>query len=451
MNRATLVTFARRDDLAGDFLETIVDLARLDEDEADATVRSAVVAFRAAGGRREQVQARVARKMKLVPLREHVETWLDAVRVGEFKGYGNGAGLTVTEKTIDDLVESINASEQPVPIDGAKISAVHEMPDDSGADSAGWVLEGAKLEDEQGRAHLWLRCVVTPEVAARLDDGRLAFGSVAFREIDLDPESGRRMARLHSYALTNKPFIPGLAPHRIRSAPGVEDLIAAADKSREEIRMSEDMKDETKSDAKPSPEDIAAAKKEGRMAALRELMGDEAKDKSDDEVEEMFRKRGEKKADEASATAPPAPPAAPAQASDEVASLRAQLAKLTEERKLAEAKDAVTAALADTRVKLSDAEHETLVELQLAGKVERVAAIIDARAKAVPPAGEAMTGRHVASDRGADSYDAAVERKLAELRKEHPAAKRHELVALANKAVAKEHPNLVPELYRASA
>lgn len=150
--------------------------------------------------------------------------WLDLTREGVFAGYptADGKGIEITRETLEHLLASVKRSETPIPVDGGGISLPHEMVRDSGVGAAGWILDAAIMEDKSGRAHLWGYVELLPEVADAVAAGQLLFGSVAYDEGGLDRETGEPVGpTLHSYALTNKPFVPGLQPHRLdRELPG---------------------------------------------------------------------------------------------------------------------------------------------------------------------------------------------------------------------------------------
>lgn len=150
--------------------------------------------------------------------------WLDLTREGVFAGYptADGKGIEITRETLEHLLASVKRAETPIPVDGGGISLPHEMVRDSGVGAAGWILDAAIMEDKSGRAHLWGYVELLPEVADAVAAGQLLFGSVAYDEGGLDRETGEPVGpTLHSYALTNKPFVPGLQPHRLdRELPG---------------------------------------------------------------------------------------------------------------------------------------------------------------------------------------------------------------------------------------
>lgn len=144
--------------------------------------------------------------------------WVDANKVGALLGYpvvdeeGN-RGLTIDEETIDLLVENFYRHDDLVPCDGAGVSPVHGLVDDSGLPAAAWIHNAEKRLDGDGVAHLWLELELPETVAAAMDGGQLAYGSIAFDPNAVDRNTGELIGPdLHSYAITNKPFRDGLTP-----------------------------------------------------------------------------------------------------------------------------------------------------------------------------------------------------------------------------------------------
>ncbi len=190
--------------------------------------------------------------------------WLDLTREGVFAGYptADGEGIEITRETLGHLLASVKRAETPIPVDGGGVSLPHEMVRDSGVGAAGWILDAAIMEDKSGRAHLWGYVELLPEVADAVAAGQLLFGSVAYDEGGVDRETGDPIGpALHSYALTNKPFVPGLQPHRLdREVPGRLRIAASVQAAAfapaaMEVRMEEE--------AKPAEgEELEAAKAE---------------------------------------------------------------------------------------------------------------------------------------------------------------------------------------------
>ena len=170
-------------------------------------------------------------------------TWLDAFKVGRIWYAETESWFEVDRDMLEDLAASVRDSSQPIPIDGAGISDVHETVWDSAARAAGWVYDAEVVEHPDGVHHLWLRAVLHPQVANLIDQAMLLYGSVAIYHGD-DPESGDRYWRLDSYAITNRPRVHGLTPHRMdreRPEPPAQDktLTAACSGPETVVRFSE--------------------------------------------------------------------------------------------------------------------------------------------------------------------------------------------------------------------
>ena len=201
--------------------------------------------------------------------------WLDLTREGVFAGYptADGKGIEITRETLEALLASVKRTETPIPVDGGGVSLPHEMVRDSGVGAAGWILDATIVEDKSGRAHLWGYVELLPEVAEAVAAGQLLFGSVAYDEGGVDRETGKPVGpQLHSYALTNKPFVPGLQPHRLdRELPGRLRIAASVQAAAFVSAVMEDSmgssygKEEEEKDAETrmaEGEELAAAREE---------------------------------------------------------------------------------------------------------------------------------------------------------------------------------------------
>lgn len=159
---------------------------------------------------------------KVLPWPDKPATWLDATKAGDLRAYPtpDGQGVVITEETIDQLVQNFGAVTDLIPIDGAGLTPVHGTVDDSGLPAIGWVVDAEKRLDANQVPHLWLQVQAVPEVQAMLDAKQVLYGSVAFDPAGVDHVTNAPIgAKLHSYALTNKPFRTGLQPHGLRARP----------------------------------------------------------------------------------------------------------------------------------------------------------------------------------------------------------------------------------------
>lgn len=224
--------------------------------------------------------------------------WLDLTREGVFAGYptADGQGIEITRETLEHLLASVKRAETPIPVDGGGVSLPHEMVRDSGVGAAGWILDAAIMEDKSGRAHLWGYVELLPEVAEAIAAGQLLFGSVAYDEGGVDRETGEPIGpALHSYALTNKPFVPGLQPHRLdRETPGRLRIAASVQAASFVLAVMEDQtmpghydKEDEEKKAMEEPSELDAAKAEADM--LRSEL-----DKAKAMIEELRAKMAER-------------------------------------------------------------------------------------------------------------------------------------------------------------
>ena len=139
--------------------------------------------------------------------------WLDATAV-EDTPYG---GVRISEQTIWELAQSLNARGSAVPINGGPTpegmepSAPHGDAYFGGDHPAnGYAHVGVPVLHADMRLHLWLYSELIDIVAAEIDRGRLAYGSVYFAYEDLDESAGAVGSVLISHALTNDPAVTTL-------------------------------------------------------------------------------------------------------------------------------------------------------------------------------------------------------------------------------------------------
>jgi len=124
-------------------------------------------------------------------------------------------------ETLTEAADSLNASPIPIPIDGGPGSVVHGTPaTGGGVDANGWAHSGVMLMRADGTPHLMMRAELLPDIAQKVDSGRLAFGSIDinFDRAATDAAAGAiRGVRWESHALTNKPMNRGLMASTARA------------------------------------------------------------------------------------------------------------------------------------------------------------------------------------------------------------------------------------------
>lgn len=163
----------------------------------------------------------VAPLVKRANLREDGEPvgawrWLDA-SAEEDEPIG---GSRITATSLWEMARSLNERKSAIPINGGgapRSGTGDSMPHGdayTGGDhlANGWAHVGLPVLDEGGRTHLFLRSELLPEIAAEVDIGRLAYGSIrfGFDEIDADDNDAIKGAMLISHALTNDPAVTTL-------------------------------------------------------------------------------------------------------------------------------------------------------------------------------------------------------------------------------------------------
>lgn len=139
----------------------------------------------------DELVASVPPKTPIMP--DGVRRWVPAATP-------RGAGVeAVDEAFLADLAARLNSETVSVPIDGG--SAVNVAHESAPFDAVGWAHRAAVFEGK-----FYLDAEVSPNLAARIDAGRVAYSSIdADYQVD---EAGRYVpgsARLVTHALTNTP------------------------------------------------------------------------------------------------------------------------------------------------------------------------------------------------------------------------------------------------------
>lgn len=138
-------------------------------------------------------------------------TWNQVARVGEFKGHPQGE-FAFTPEVFGRLVENFNATANGrVPVDYEHFSETLDgNVAQEGAPALAWVV----ALDNRGEQGLWgLFEWVDPTAVGHVKAGRYMYLSPAVSFNAVDRESGAEIGpRLTSVALTNHPFLDGMAP-----------------------------------------------------------------------------------------------------------------------------------------------------------------------------------------------------------------------------------------------
>lgn len=146
-----------------------------------------------------------------VPAVGHV-TWNQIARLGEYRGHRQGA-FAFTRETFADLIANFSAVENGrIPVDYEHTSEV--LPENAaqeGVPAVAWIVA---LEERNGS--LWAAFEwVDPQAVEYVRNRQYLFVSPAVKFAAVDKRSGDEIgARLTSVALTNHPFLDGMAPLR---------------------------------------------------------------------------------------------------------------------------------------------------------------------------------------------------------------------------------------------
>lgn len=328
--------------------------------------------------------------------------WLDLTREGDFAGYptSDGQGIRITRRTLEELLASVKRAETPIPVDGGGVSQPHEMVRDSGAPAAGWILDATITEDKRGRGHLWGWVELLPEVAASIDAGALLYGSVAYDEGGIDRETGEPVgATLHSYALTNKPFVPGLSPHRLdREMPGRRLVAASVEATRIAVAQPEEHMQENEQNAAADASAIAQLSEQLSEAQVK--------------IVEL---------------------------SAELEAYKADEQRRQEEAAAAQLATEVDEVCSQQNIRLGDEARTHLIALASSQGVDAVRATI--AAINVPPVGVTMSDKPAA--RRYSDRDEAVRALSEEVKAEKPEANHYTVMREALRRLSKNYPEFV--------
>jgi hypothetical protein len=175
---------------------------------------------------------------------------------GEWTGHPGGA-FRITEEDIDCMVEVFNAQKTPLQVDFNHSSVPDDrVPTPEEGKAAGWITSLCKRMGERG-AELWADVVEWgAEAAEYIRKGEYAFCSPVLLFESTDRVTGESVpARLFNVALTNVPFLDGMAPVRLsETAPPKPE-----DEEEEPVTDPEAPPVDETADTEPPEEEIESA------------------------------------------------------------------------------------------------------------------------------------------------------------------------------------------------
>ncbi len=137
--------------------------------------------------------------------------WIQIAKVGQWSGHPAGP-FQLSSKDFDEMIRSFRGTtNQMIPIDFEHAS---EMPAHAGtipftgAPAQGWIVD----LDNRGAQGLWALVRWLEPARTYIKEGKYRFFSPTIRFNSPDPKTGQRGCRLSSGALTNQPFLDGMAP-----------------------------------------------------------------------------------------------------------------------------------------------------------------------------------------------------------------------------------------------
>lgn len=156
----------------------------------------------------------------------NVPVWNQLAKIGSWAGHASGP-FQITSKEVREMVANFKATRnQRVPIDFEHASeqdpTLGTIPTE-GAPAQGWIID---LQD-RGANGLWGLVEWLEPARTYVRDGKYKFFSPAIRFNSRDRTSGADVgARLTSGALTNNPFLDGMAPMAAKDTGGSTDTAA---------------------------------------------------------------------------------------------------------------------------------------------------------------------------------------------------------------------------------
>ncbi len=145
------------------------------------------------------------------------QSLIQIARAGDFKGHPQG-GFVMNGETFAGIVGNFERSaNRRIPVDYEHATEMVSSPGvlQNGAPAVGWITQLEHRGDT-----LWAKVDwVDPTAVERIRAGQYAYCSPAIVFGAIDPESGESIgAKLTSVALTNRPFLDGMAPITARDA-----------------------------------------------------------------------------------------------------------------------------------------------------------------------------------------------------------------------------------------
>lgn len=212
-------------------------------------------------------------------------TWNQIARLGEYRGHRQGE-FAFTRETFAEIIANFRATQnRRAPVDYEHLSEV--LPENAaqeGVPAVAWVVA---LED-RGAEGLWAAFEwVDPQAVEYVRSKRYLYVSPAVSFSATDKVSGADIgARLTSVALTNHPFLDGMAPLTADGRPAVSDPtrlglspgdvhipVGVGTTPRKELPVSDDEKaDKAKADAEKRMADDAMMADAGRYRAMAPKM-----------------------------------------------------------------------------------------------------------------------------------------------------------------------------------
>lgn len=212
-------------------------------------------------------------------------TWNQIARLGEYRGHRQGE-FAFTRETFAEIIANFRATQnRRAPVDYEHLSEV--LPENAaqeGVPAVAWIVA---LED-RGVDGLWAAFEwVDPQAVEYVRSKRYLYVSPAVSFSATDKVSGADIgARLTSVALTNHPFLDGMAPLTADGRPAASDPtrlglspgdvhipVGVGTTPRKELPVSDDEKaDKAKADAEKRMADDAMMADAGRYRAMAPKM-----------------------------------------------------------------------------------------------------------------------------------------------------------------------------------
>jgi phage I-like protein len=150
--------------------------------------------------------------------------WIQIARVGQWHGHPSGP-FQLGAKEFREIVDNFKATRnKSVPIDfehASELDAREGSIPISGAPAQGWIID----LDNRGEGGLWALVAWLEPARTYIKEGKYKYFSPTLRFNPKDPETGaRRGCRLSSGALTNQPFLDGMAPLAARDTAEETDM-----------------------------------------------------------------------------------------------------------------------------------------------------------------------------------------------------------------------------------